>query len=114
MNPENIERNFRREITTHAKDWHLDHYSNRLDQYYREDAAAARAILDCLARATAPMKFDVLRHAVAGSLSVQDEKIREVLRLLCADFYLSKNEDGSYHFYLEIVRYWWRTDRDLQ
>jgi hypothetical protein len=114
MNPENIERNFRREITTHANDWHLDHYSNRLDQYYREDAAAARAILDSLARAPAPMKFDALRRDVAGNISIQDDKIREVLRLLCADFYLEKNEDGSYHFYLEIVRHWWRADRDLQ
>jgi hypothetical protein len=60
------------------------------------------------------MPFDAIRVAVSSRLpSLAPEALRQMLRLLRNDQYLVRDETGAYHFYLELIRRWWRFSRDL-
>jgi len=118
ITPAFIDRCLVREITANERDdWDFAHYSNRLKPYYGDHTPLALAVLDaaaCAAPATPP-DFTALRAAVAASVSGfhDDEKLRSLLKLLCRDHYLVRDEHGVYRFYLELIRRWWAIDRAL-
>lgn len=94
-------------------DWDLEHYHNRLAEYYGSDAPLAVAILDSVA-VSRSMGLDEIRSAVSNKMPVEDEKLRSVLKLLCKDHYLDHSSGGKYSFYLAVVARWWRIARDLR
>jgi hypothetical protein len=91
-------------------DWDLPHYKNRIIHYYAETPAGsspretALVILNAISKSQ-PLPYEAVRQAVAEKLT-SDEQTRDVLTLLCQDYYLQNTEE-EYRFYLEIVRRWW-------
>jgi len=94
-------------------DWDLEHYLTRLDEYYTADAPLAVAILDTVAISSS-MTFEEIRSTANSKMAVDDEKLRQVLKLLCKDHYLDHIGNGRYVFYLAVVARWWRIARDLR
>lgn len=118
ITPAVIERCLLNEIAANERDdWDFAHYRNRLETYYRTDTPLALAVLDSVAAtaSAAPPDFAALRRAAAASVKDfhDDEKLRALLKLLCRDHYLVRDEQGAYRFYLELIRRWWHLDRAL-
>ncbi len=113
--PASIERQFVRELTDADSDWDLGHYRTRLDKYYPDDTQRkiVLTLLDSVALAGQPLPFSELANLAKSKLETDDEAVRELLKLLLADHYLARDEQGHYHFRLEIVRRWWVLDRGL-
>lgn len=101
------------ELADLNNDWDLEHYHNRLAEYYHDDAGLAAAILDAVAISRS-MTFDKIRSSVSNRMQVDDETLRRVLKLLCKDHYLDHSANGTYAFYLIVVARWWRIARDLR
>ncbi len=101
------------ELADLNNDWDLEHYRVRLGEYYREDEPLALAILDAVA-VQSKMNFDRVRSAVANQMTVGEEKLRTVLKLLCKDHYLEHSHDGLYQYYIAVIARWWRISRDLK
>ena len=94
-------------------DWDLEHYLTRLDEYYTADAPLAVAILDTVAISSS-MTFEEIGSTANSKMAVDDEKLRQVLKLLCKDHYLDHIGNGRYVFYLAVVARCWRIARDLR
>ena len=46
-------------------------------------------------------------------MPVDDESLRQLLKLLCMDHYLIRTEANAYRFYLTLIRRWWCLSRSL-
>jgi len=93
--------------------WQLRHYLDRLPHYYDARATQARAILDEVAAARAPLSLPALLNALrAQSADVEKETTLDVLDLLRRDHYLTL-ENGVYLFRYALVGRFWRTHRGL-
>jgi hypothetical protein len=90
--------------------WQLQHYIDRIENYYDGDAAVVKAILDVVARASAPPTIETI-HARLGAELVPPsrEGIRELLVLLCKDHYLGAGPNFS--FRLDLLGRVWRARR---
>jgi len=100
------------ELANVNSDWDLEHYRKRLADYYGNHVPIVLAILDTVAtRRTAT--FDEIRSAVSSQREVDDETIRDLIKLLCKDHYLVHDTKRTYRFYLAVVARWWRISRDL-
>lgn len=110
--PQRIETLLEHEIISDENDWDFEHYRKRLKPYYSQDEALARQILDAVAL-DEPLNFGDIRKAVNAQGHVDDERLRDLLRLLCKDHYLVRTGENQYRFYLTLIRRWWRLDRNL-
>ncbi len=107
-----IEESLDREIQSDQNDWDLLHYRTRISKYYAGEKKLAMAILDAVS-VEQPIRFSDLLKQLRAQMNVDDENVRDTLRLLCMDHYLMRNDQNEYRFYLDIIRRWWRLDRDL-
>lgn len=101
-------------LTDMRDPWHLRYYDERIDTHYAEPLRPiARAILDQLALPDAPVRtFEELVDGINPALTVRDpETVRNVLRLLGADHYVSRDESGSYLFRYSFIARVWRAIR---
>ena len=72
------------------------------------------SILDTIAASTvAALSFQEIRQLISARMEVDEEVLREHLKLLCMDHYLVRNEANAYCFYLTLIRRWWRINRSL-
>lgn len=101
-----------REITSDNNDWDLDHYRERLRPYYGSQEKLALLVLDAVAIA-GELSFQDIRRQVAVQMVVDDESLRQLLKLLCMDHYLIRTEANAYRFYLTLIRRWWCLSRSL-
>lgn len=121
-----------RDVVTHAlvdpqDTWHLQHYRERLDDYYgTARVPVALALLDELATASDALSFDHLHKrlgsqldpdtspVVARILGGDREDLRRLLRLMQRDHYVEKRpEDGRFQVRFPLIRRWWVLDRNL-
>ena len=107
--------------------WHLQHYRDRLEEYYGSDRVpAVLAILDQLATAKLQLSFGELASGLGVHISADDgetsqrilagdrELLRRTLSLLQRDHYLQQNPDGgAYAFRFPLIKRWWRLHRNL-
>ncbi len=107
--------------------WHLQHYRDRLKEYYGEDRLpVVLALLDELAAADGPVEFDQLRSSLATAfhpdasqtagriLGGDRELLRAILTLLQRDHYIRRQpDDGTYVFRFPLIQRWWRVHRSL-
>lgn len=93
--------------------WDLRHYVQRIAPYYGDDAALARAALDCLASEPGGVPLEELIRQL-GSLrhlaTLDEERIREVLQGLEADHYLVREGDRR-RFAFSLIRRAWVAHR---
>jgi len=114
--PDSFESCLVRELIAADSDWDLAHYRNRLHKYYPDgnNEQVVLTLLDSLAAASTPRPFRELANEAKSIVEgTDDEQVRSLLKLLLADHYLTRDENGDYHFRLEIVRRWWVIDRSL-
>lgn len=114
--PESIAALLHKELCSSNNDWDLDHYRNRLKHYYsdRHDEKVVLALLDSLAITDSSVPLQQLLNEAKSTVGdVDDEQVHSLLKRLVADHYLTRNDDGQYRFYLDIVQRWWVLDRGL-
>jgi hypothetical protein len=111
--PNDIDQLIVRRFTDMRDPWHLRYYDERIDTHYREELRPlARALLDLIAESEVPLTFDDLTEGINPNLEATDpETVRNVLRLLGLDNYLSRNEDGGYLFRYPFLTRVWRALR---
>jgi hypothetical protein len=92
---------------------HFSYYEERLKTYYSAlDARLGLCALDALCAASAPLVFEELTNLVRYKVdTVDDDNMRDVLKVLIKDHYLQRDRDGRYLFRYTIVQCWWRYAR---
>ena len=110
--PESIQDVLKREITSDNNDWDFEHYRKRLGTYYGKDERLALEVLDCLA-SKEPLSFQALRREISARKKIDEERLRDLLGLLCRDHYLVRTKENEYRFYLTLIRRWWTLSRSL-
>jgi hypothetical protein len=115
VDPDLVEKTLMREIADADNDWDLPHYRTRVPLYYgKKSEGLVLGILDAIAAAAAPISFQAIRKELSARISFDDEeRLREMLKLLQQDHYLSRDEKGEYAFRFSLIRRWWRFDRNL-
>jgi hypothetical protein len=116
--PDTLAALLERELCATDDDWDLEHYRKRLNTYYpgKSDEAVILIILDGIASAEGNnLQLTAIVNAVNASIpgGVDLEHVRQLLKLLVKDHYLTQKDDGGYSFRLKLVQHWWILDRDL-
>lgn len=96
--------------------WDMRHYRKRIDTYYlpAEQPLALR-LLDVCAKAEQPLAQADVLNGLSSQIEISDEEqARTVLDSLLRDHYLTRQMDGTYQFYLPLIRRWWRMERGFQ
>jgi hypothetical protein len=88
---------------------HFSYYEERLKTYYSApDARLGLCALDALCVSHAPLAFEELTNLVRHKVdTVDDDNMRDVLKVLMKDHYLQRDRDGRYSFRYSIVMRWW-------
>ena len=95
---------------------HFNYYVNRLSSYYAADEQTlALLVLDTMAAQASPVPIpELLNLCKHRDPSLADERLREVLTVLCQDHYieLKKSARGAaYDFRWRLVKRWWKEKR---
>ncbi|NBC18512.1 MAG: ATP-binding protein [Bacteroidetes bacterium] len=94
-------------------EWRMTHYRERVNTYYDdEEQPIVLAILDVLAdeaRSFAQL-FNLVKTQVAV-LDEEEERVRNLVRLLQRDHYIELGADDAYRFRFPLIRRWWRINR---
>lgn len=114
---EDIENNVHESLRNPLNLWKMDHYRERLDNYYNDlQRPYALEILDLLA-INPPTSFQRIWQYLKSEPHTQDkETARTVLRLLLKDYYLIQEDNLSgtlYTFRYQLVRQYWQLSRGL-
>lgn len=90
--------------------WQLQHYIDRIGSYYGDDADFVRALLDVVAAAPNPPSLETIHAQIGAHLEPPPpERLRDLLVLLCKDYYLGAGP--AYAFRLGLVRRAWLARR---
>lgn len=114
LTPALIEAELEKELRSDKSDWDLDYYRRRVKVTFPQTEKLVLAILDTVATSAAPaLAFQEIRRLIAARMEIDDEVLREHLKLLCMDHYLVRDEANAYRFYLPLIRRWWVVSRSL-
>jgi hypothetical protein len=95
--------------------WHMAHYLKRIASYYGGvDSELVRSILDVVADEQQSIATkDIVRTIQRSSQSpIPDQTIRDLLKLLEQDHYLTKDSiDLKYRFRYSLIRRYWQCQR---
>jgi hypothetical protein len=89
------------------------HFRDRIKDYYPGDEKFALALLDHAAKNTAPLSQTDLINVAKSAGAIEDDRVRELLRLLAVDHYLNRDLDGRYTFRHILLRRWWILERGI-
>ncbi|MCA1691105.1 MAG: ATP-binding protein [Actinobacteria bacterium] len=101
--------------------WRMDHYQDRLKEYFASEARLAHGILDAIAVAgDGGIGFADLVDRVAADenvarseIPVNRDRVRSVLRRLQLDHYVDSTGDGTFRFCFAVVHDAWVVRRFL-
>ena len=121
--PETVARAIESALTSVEDPWHVDHFRDRLHDYYGPRAGLARTILDLLAE-HGPQSFGELGEHLRAAVRPDEEEARRIvegdprelralLKLMQRDHYLHQ-EGGAYSFLHDLLRRWWRLEMGLE
>jgi hypothetical protein len=95
--------------------WHMAHYLKRIENYYGvANSVVVRSMLDIVAEQQQPiLTKDIIKMLQSASEEpVAEEGIRDLLKLLEQDHYLSKDPiDFKYQFRYSLIRRYWQSQR---
>jgi hypothetical protein len=111
--PEQVQRVTHAALTDPRDPWDLRFYRSRIPQLYPRDGALPLVLLDTAAASDRPVPFADLQAAAERTGERDVEKVRDLLRFLLLDYYLTRDAEGSYAFRLPFLRRWWAHDRSL-
>jgi hypothetical protein len=92
----------------------LRHFRERINTYYPDDIKLVLAMLDAVAGTDRPQTLRKLFGVAKHAGPVDEERVRELLRLLQLDHYLGRDADGAFAFRSALLRRWWRYDRGIK
>lgn len=91
--------------------WNLRYYRSRIDIYYDdEQAAIAIEALNHLCKQQTPQSAEQIFAALKSRIKIKESKrdlVREIMRTLERDHYLTGSETGSLSFRSSLVKRWW-------
>lgn len=115
--PDPVRELVQRQLVDPNDPWELAHFRTRIGIYYPQnsDAKLSLVILDTLAVSDAPLGLNELKPSVdAQTEHLRDaEHLRELLKLLHRDHYLTRSLSGEYEFRFPLIKRWWKLDRGL-
>jgi hypothetical protein len=86
--------------------WQLQHYIDRIESYYGDDANVVKAVLDVVAASPTPLTLEAIYSRLGAHVEAPPlEQFRDVLILLCKDHYLAGGPE--YAFSLNLIRRAW-------
>jgi hypothetical protein len=91
----------------------LRHFRERIDRYYPKEEKLVLALLDHVAKNTGPLGQAELINVAKTTGPADEDRVRELLRLLAVDHYLNRDTDGLYTFRHALLRRWWVIERGL-
>jgi len=91
----------------------LRHFKERIDGYYPKEEKVVFALLDHTAKNPAPLSQAELINVAKTAGATDENRVRELLRLLAVDHYLNRNTDGRYIFRHALLRQWWVIEQGL-
>ncbi|MEM6612255.1 MAG: AAA family ATPase [Cyanobacteria bacterium P01_C01_bin.72] len=117
ISPEMIEHTVNESLRSTVNLWKMDHYRERLDNYYSEEQKPyALELLDILS-INPPTSFSRLWQYLKSEPDTKDKEMaRSVLRLLLKDYYLVQEDNLSgsmYAFRYRLVQKYWQISRGL-
>ncbi len=89
------------------------HFKDRIKHYYPDDITAVISILNHAAASTATLTQADLINAAKSSVSIDDERVRNVIRLLQMDHYLDRDQENHFSFRNKLVKRWWVLEQGL-
>jgi hypothetical protein len=92
----------------------LQHFKKRVSTYYPNEEKVVLALLDHAAFFPGPLSQAELVNVAKSAGVTDDNRIRELLRLLAVDHYLSRDIDGRYSFRHTLLRRWWVIEQGLE
>lgn len=114
LTPALAEAELENELRSDNSDWDFDYYRRRVKAVFPETEKLVLAILDTIATRPAPApSFQEIRQLVSARMEVDEDVLREHLKLLSMDHYLVRDEANAYRFYLPVIRRWWTINRSL-
>jgi len=113
LTPALLETELETELRSDTSDWDLDYYRRRVKAVFPQHEKLVLAILDTIAGSDSALSFQEIRQQVSARMEVDEEVLREHLKLLCMDHYLVRDDANAYRFYLPLIRRWWKINRSL-
>lgn len=114
LTPAVIEKELDEELRSDESDWDLDYYRRRVKSMFPQTEPVVLAILDSISASTEnSLSFQEIRSLVSAKIIIEEENLREHLKLLCMDHYLVRDDVNSYRFYLSLIGRWWKINRNL-
>jgi hypothetical protein len=92
----------------------LQHFKKRIGTYYPQDEKVVLALLDHAAFFGGPLTQAEFINVAKSAGATDDNRVREVLRLLAVDHYLTRDTDGRYGFRHTLLRRWWVIEQGLE
>jgi hypothetical protein len=84
----------------------LRHFRERIDGYYPKEERVVLALLDHAAQGSTALSQAELINVARTAGATDDDRVRELLRLLTVDHYLNRDLDGRYSFRHVLLRRW--------
>jgi hypothetical protein len=91
----------------------LRHFKRRIESYYPGQESVVFGVLDHVAANTEPVLQKELINVAKSAGAVDDNQIRELIRLLAVDHYLDRDSNGLYRFRHALLRRWWVMEQGL-
>jgi hypothetical protein len=92
----------------------LQHFKKRIAAYYPGEEKVALAVLDHAAFFDGPLSQADLINVAKAAGATDDNRVRELLRLLAVDHYLIRDTEGRYAFRHTLLRRWWVIEQGLE
>jgi hypothetical protein len=92
----------------------LQHFKKRIATYYPQEENVVLALLDHAAFFGGPLAQAEFINVAKSAGATDDNRVRELLRLLAVDHYLTRHTDGRYAFRHTLLRRWWVTEQGLE
>jgi hypothetical protein len=89
------------------------HFKERIGGYYPQDENIALALLDHAAVNPGPIPLPEWINVAKIAGAEDENRIRELLRLLAVDHYLDRDTEGRYQFRHPLLRRWWLMEQGL-
>lgn len=112
-NKANVDQTLRQMLTAEQDPCSLRHFLTRIDKYYPQEKSSVLALLDHAAVATAPLPLSELINVGKTADANDDNRIRELVRMLSVDHYLRRDTNGHYVFRHALLKSWWVLERGI-
>ncbi len=115
VTPDMVESIVNEQLLNDHDPWDMRHFRTRILEYYgKVDEITVLSILDSVAVRENPVSVsDLLSELKNLGKPVELEHLRDILKLLSQDHYLTRNDQGNYHFKFPLIKRWWKLDREL-